>query len=88
MDTLAKPMEGIGTAVRRREDARFLTGRGRFVADLVFPGVLHCAVVRSPHAHARIRRIELAAAQAARQWRRREGESAEVMRAGALLLAC
>ncbi len=54
--------EGIGAPVRRKEDARFLTGRGRFVADLVFPGELHCAFVRSPHAHARFARIEAKAA--------------------------
>jgi carbon-monoxide dehydrogenase large subunit len=54
--------EGIGAPVLRKEDARFLTGRGRFVADLVFPGELHCAFVRSPHAHARIGRIEAKAA--------------------------
>lgn len=47
----------IGAAVRRVEDARFLTGAGRFIDDLAFPGMLHCALVRSPHAHARIRRI-------------------------------
>src|ERR1700741_3528821 len=44
----------IGRSVKRREDARLLTGRGRYVADLQLPGLLHAAVVRSPHAHARI----------------------------------
>lgn len=58
--------EGIGAAVPRKEDARFLTGRGRFVADLTFPGELHCAFVRSPHAHARIGRIDAKAALRAR----------------------
>jgi len=48
----------IGSAVRRVEDLRFLTGAGRFVADLDFPGQLHCVIVRSPHAHARIRAID------------------------------
>ena len=47
----------IGSAIRRVEDARFLTGSGRFVDDLSFPGMLHCAIVRSPHPHARIRSI-------------------------------
>ncbi|MBL8662575.1 MAG: xanthine dehydrogenase family protein [Candidatus Odyssella sp.] len=55
--------EGIGAPVRRKEDARFLTGRGRFVADLVFPGELHAAFVRSPHPHARIARIDAKAAR-------------------------
>jgi aerobic carbon-monoxide dehydrogenase large subunit len=49
---------GIGAPVRRVEDLRFLTGCGRFVDDLEIPGALHCAIVRSPHAHARIVRIQ------------------------------
>jgi carbon-monoxide dehydrogenase large subunit len=36
------------------EDQKFLSGAGRFIEDLSFPGELHCAIVRSPHAHARI----------------------------------
>jgi carbon-monoxide dehydrogenase large subunit len=48
----------IGAAIRRVEDARFLTGGGNFVDDLTLPGMLHCAIVRSPHAHARIERID------------------------------
>ena len=44
----------IGAALRRVEDLRFLTGAGRYIADVVFPGELHCAIVRSPHAHARV----------------------------------
>lgn len=50
----------IGKPVRRREDARFLTGRGRYVDDLSRPGQLHAAFVRSPHAHAVLRSIDLA----------------------------
>jgi carbon-monoxide dehydrogenase large subunit len=48
----------IGQPVRRVEDVRFLTGAGRFIDDAAFPGMLHCALVRSPHAHARIVKIE------------------------------
>src|SRR6185437_4675557 len=55
----------IGEAVRRVEDARFLTGEGRFVDDIRLPGTAHAYVVRSPHAHANIRRIDKAAAAAA-----------------------
>jgi aerobic carbon-monoxide dehydrogenase large subunit len=44
----------FGARVRRREDARLVTGRGRYVADVALPGLLHVAVHRSPHAHARI----------------------------------
>jgi aerobic carbon-monoxide dehydrogenase large subunit len=50
--------QGIGFPLRRIEDRRFLTGRGRFVADLDLAGALNCVLVRSPHAHAAIRRIE------------------------------
>jgi carbon-monoxide dehydrogenase large subunit len=57
--------EGIGAPVRRREDPRFLAGRGRFVGDLVFPGMLHAHIVRSPHAHARVGAIGTAEAAGA-----------------------
>jgi carbon-monoxide dehydrogenase large subunit len=50
--------------LRRVEDRRFLLGRGRFVADIELPGALACVLVRSPHAHARIRRVGTAAAKA------------------------
>src|SRR5687767_2768936 len=48
---------GIGQPVRRVQDARFLTGRSRYVDDIQLPHMLHGAVVMSPHAHARIRSI-------------------------------
>jgi len=57
--------QGIGAPLRRVEDKRFLTGHGRFVADIDLPGALACALVRSPHAHAAIRRIDASAALAA-----------------------
>jgi carbon-monoxide dehydrogenase large subunit len=56
--------DGIGQEVRRREDARFLTGRGRYVTDLPLEPALHLAIVRSPHAHARIAGVAAAAARA------------------------
>src|SRR5437764_8806729 len=54
---------GIGQPVTRKEDARFLTGRGRYVADIDFVRQAHAALVFSPHAHARIRAIDKAAAE-------------------------
>jgi len=54
----------IGTRMRRKEDPRFLIGRGRFVDDIVLPHMAHAAVLRSPHAHARIRSIDKSAALA------------------------
>jgi carbon-monoxide dehydrogenase large subunit len=50
---------GIGQPVRRVEDQRFLTGRGRYVDDIVLPRMLHGAVVMSPHPHARIKSISV-----------------------------
>jgi len=54
----------VGAIVRRQEDPRYLTGRGRFVDDLAPAGCLHAAVLRSLHAHARIAAIRAGAARA------------------------
>ena len=48
-----------GQAVPRREDLPLLTGRGRFVGNIVVPGALHMALVRSQLAHARIREVDV-----------------------------
>ena len=56
---------GIGQPVRRVEDQRFVTGRGRFVDDMNLPHQAYGAVVLAPHAHARITRIDTARARAA-----------------------
>jgi aerobic carbon-monoxide dehydrogenase large subunit len=52
----------IGASVPRREDRRLLTGRGRFLDDLEIPDASQAAFLRSPHAHARIRRIDTSVA--------------------------
>ena len=54
----------IGARIKRKEDRRFLTGHGRYLDDVPITGVLHAAIVRSPHAHARIERVDGAAALA------------------------
>jgi carbon-monoxide dehydrogenase large subunit len=54
----------IGLSVKRREDRRLLTGRGRFVDDLRLPRLLHAAIVRSPHAHARVVDVDARRARA------------------------
>ena len=54
----------FGASVARREDPRLLRGAARYVDDIRLPGMLHAAVVRSPHAHARIDAIRLEAARA------------------------
>ena len=56
---------GIGQAVRRVEDRRFLTGRGSYVDDIELPRQCHAVAVLSTHAHASIKRIDVAAARAA-----------------------
>ncbi len=56
---------GIGQPVPRLEDPRFITGRGRFVDDIELPHQCHGIVVMSPHAHARIKRVDTAKAKAA-----------------------
>ncbi len=53
----------LGASIRRREDPRLFVGRGRFVADIALPHMLHVAFVRSPYAHARIVGIDATAAQ-------------------------
>jgi len=55
----------VGRPLQRREDFRFLTGRGRYVDDINLPGTLHLAILRSPHAHAIITGLDLSAAKAA-----------------------
>ncbi len=54
----------IGRSLRRLEDARFLTGVGCYIDDIVLPGMLHAVIVRSPHAHAGIEGIDTEAARA------------------------
>ncbi|HAM47485.1 MAG TPA: hypothetical protein DCO73_07090, partial [Alphaproteobacteria bacterium] len=49
---------GIGAAVRRKEDFRFITGAGRYTDDIVLPGQSYAYFLRSPHAHARIVAID------------------------------
>jgi len=55
---------GIGESIKRKEDGRFLRGKGNYVDDFVLPGMLHMAILRSPHAHARIKSIDTSAAGA------------------------
>ena len=63
--TTAAPVRVFGSAIRRREDPRLLTGTARFTADITLPGQLYAAILRSPHGHARIKKINTAAAKAA-----------------------
>ena len=55
---------GVGASVRRKEDFRFITGRGQYTDDIARPGQVYAAFVRSPHAHAAINHVETSAAAA------------------------
>ena len=53
----------IGQAIKRFEDAPLVTGRGVFLDDIALPNMLHAAVLRSDHAHARIKSVDVSAAR-------------------------
>jgi len=55
-------VEGIGASVVRKEDKRFITGKGRYVDDIKLLGMTHAHFVRSPHAHAKVKGIDSSAA--------------------------
>ena len=55
---------GYGRSRLRKEDARFIQGKGNYVDDIKMPGMLHMDIVRSPLAHARIKKINKEAALA------------------------
>ena len=55
---------GIGQPIRRVEDRRFLTGYGRYLDDVAQPHQTHAVLLRSPHANARIRALDISAAAA------------------------
>ena len=65
-DTLEREtkLQGLGSSRLRKEDARFIRGRGTYVDDIKLPGMLFGAIVRSPYAHARIKSINKAKALA------------------------
>ncbi len=64
MNHVAKQSGWVGRQFNRKEDYRLTTGKGQYFADIVVPGMLHLVFVRSKHAHARIKRIDIAAAKA------------------------
>ena len=55
-------LQGLGVSRLRKEDARFIQGKGNYVDDIKMPGMLHMDIVRSPYAHARIKSIDKSAA--------------------------
>jgi len=63
-DVAQFPLNAIGQSILRKEDPTLLTGRGRYIADIMLPEMLHAAFVRSPFAHAKITHIDVSAAAA------------------------
>ena len=63
MDAETTAAAGIGVPVLRKEDLRLVTGAGSYTSDVFLPGQLYAAIVRSPHAHARIKRVDTSAAK-------------------------
>jgi aerobic carbon-monoxide dehydrogenase large subunit len=55
----------LGSPVKRVEDPKFITGKGRYLDDIKLPGMVHISILRSPYAHANIRSIDISAAKAA-----------------------
>src|SRR6266571_1436991 len=55
---------GMGHSIKRKEDPRFIRGKGTYVDDVELPGMLYLDIVRSPHAHAKIKTIDIAKAMA------------------------
>lgn len=64
MTTGAAAIGGMGHSVKRKEDARFLRGKGRYIDDIKLPGMLYMDIVRSPYAHANIKSIDASKALA------------------------
>ncbi len=57
-------IRGIGHSVRRKEDARFIRGKGNYIDDIHLPGMLYMSILRSPFAHAKLNGIDASRAQA------------------------
>ncbi|HEY6720160.1 MAG TPA: carbon monoxide dehydrogenase, partial [Burkholderiales bacterium] len=55
--TTSEKICGMGHSMRRKEDPRFIRGKGNYIDDFVMPGMLYMDIVRSPHAHAKIKKI-------------------------------
>ena len=64
MATEAEEIRGVGHSVRRKEDDRFIRGKGTYIEDVNLPGMLHMAILRSPFAHAKINGIDTSRAAA------------------------
>ncbi|MCL6500310.1 MAG: carbon monoxide dehydrogenase, partial [Firmicutes bacterium] len=64
MATKLEELGGVGVRLHRREDDRFVRGKGQYLDDIKLPGMLHMEILRSPYAHARIRSVDTSRAKA------------------------
>ena len=64
MAQATEEIRGIGHSVKRKEDDRFIRGRGNYIDDMQLPGMLSMAILRSPYAHATINSVDTSAASA------------------------
>src|SRR5213596_3300740 len=64
MPTETEEIRGLGHRVKRKEDDRFIRGKGNYIDDIHLPGMLHMAILRSPYAHAKLKSIDASRAQA------------------------
>ena len=62
MSIQAKPLHSVGVPMKRKEDPRFIQGKGNYVDDLSFPGMLYLSLVRSTYPHAEIKNIDISEA--------------------------
>ena len=60
----SKEISGMGHSMKRKEDARFIQGHGRYIDDIKLPGMLYMDIVRSPYAYAKIKSINAEKAMA------------------------
>jgi aerobic carbon-monoxide dehydrogenase large subunit len=65
MTDAAQATPNVSRSLRRREDMKFLTGKGRYADDIKLPGTLYLAILRSHHAHVRITGVDLSVTRAA-----------------------
>ena len=62
MSIQARPLHSVGVSMKRKEDPRFIQGKGNYVDDLSFPGMLYLSLVRSTYPHAEIKNIDISEA--------------------------
>ncbi|HEX9717938.1 MAG TPA: carbon monoxide dehydrogenase, partial [Actinomycetota bacterium] len=63
MASETEEIRGLGHRVKRKEDDRFIQGKGTYIDDVKLPGMLHMAILRSPYAHAKLNGIDGSKAQ-------------------------